>query len=68
MRQAFQRKHYVIKYGPTVGDKVRLADTNLVIEVERDYTVYGDELKFGMGQTIRSGMGMSARATKKGIP
>ena len=54
-----------MKYGPTVGDKVRLADTNLVIEVEKDYTVYGDELKFGMGQTIRSGMGMSARATRK---
>ena len=59
------KETYVLKYGPTVGDKVRLADTNLVIEVERDYTVYGDELKFGMGQTIRSGMGMSARATKK---
>ena len=64
-KKSISRKQYVIKYRSDVGDKVRLADTNLVIEVERDYTVYGDELKFGMGQTIRSGMGMSARATKK---
>lgn len=46
-------------YGPTVGDKVRLADTNLVIEVEKDYTVYGDECKFGGGKTLRDGMGQS---------
>ena len=59
------QKQYATKYGPTKGDKVRLADTNLVIEVEKDYTVYGEELRFGMGGTVRSGMGMSARATRK---
>ena len=58
-------KQYAKKFGPTKGDKVRLADTNLVIEVEKDYTVYGEELRFGMGGTVRSGMGMSARATGK---
>ncbi len=50
---------YTMMYGPTVGDKVRLADTNLVIEVEKDYTVYGDECKFGGGKTLRDGMGQS---------
>lgn len=50
---------YAMMYGPTVGDKVRLADTNLVIEVEKDYTVYGDEAKFGGGKTLRDGMGQS---------
>ena len=47
---------YAMMYGPTVGDKVRLADTDLVIEVEKDYTTYGDEIKFGGGKTIRDGM------------
>ena len=51
---------YIAMYGPTVGDKVRLADTNLFIEVEDDYTVYGDECKFGGGKTLRDGMGQSA--------
>ena len=44
---------YAAMYGPTTGDKVRLADTSLVIEVEKDYTTYGDEVKFGGGKTIR---------------
>ncbi|MBI4588854.1 MAG: urease subunit alpha, partial [Candidatus Rokubacteria bacterium] len=57
------RKQYADLYGPTVGDRVRLADTELVIEVERDFTVYGDEVKFGGGKVIRDGMGQSARAT-----
>ena len=48
---------YAAMYGPTVGDKVRLADTSLVIEVEKDYTTYGDECKFGGGKTLRDGMG-----------
>ena len=52
-------------YGPTTGDKVRLADTELFIEIEKDYTVYGDEAKFGGGKTIRDGMAQSARATRK---
>ena len=63
--KSISKQLYVTKYGPTLGDKVRLADTNLLIEVEKDYTVYGEELRFGMGQTIRSGMGMSARATRR---
>ena len=57
------RKQYADLYGPTVGDRVRLADTELLIEVERDFTVYGDEVKFGGGKVIRDGMGQSARAT-----
>ncbi len=57
------RKQYADLYGPTVGDRVRLADTELFIEVERDFTVYGDEVKFGGGKVIRDGMGQSARAT-----
>ena len=51
-------------FGPTVGDRVRLADTDLVIEVERDLTVYGEEVKFGGGKVIRDGMGQSQRRAK----
>lgn len=54
---------YAMMYGPTTGDKVRLADTSLVIEVEKDYTVYGDEAKFGGGKTLRDGMGQSVKTT-----
>ena len=50
---------YAAMFGPTVGDKVRLGDTSLIIEVEKDYTVYGDEAKFGGGKTLRDGMGQS---------
>ena len=57
------RRQYADLYGPTVGDRVRLADTDLLIEVERDLTSYGDEVKFGGGKVIRDGMGQSARAT-----
>src|SRR5690349_14379516 len=46
-------------FGPTVGDRVRLADTDLIIEVERDLTTYGEEVKFGGGKVIRDGMGQS---------
>lgn len=53
-------------YGPTVGDKVRLGDTSLFIEVEKDYTVYGDEMKFGGGKTIRDGMGQNSDITNAG--
>jgi urease subunit alpha len=63
------RHTYVDHYGPTVGDRVRLADTELIIEVERDYTVYGDEVKFGGGKVIRDGMGQSPEATSaQGVP
>jgi urease subunit alpha len=57
------RRQYADLYGPTVGDRVRLADTDLLIEIERDFTTYGDEVKFGGGKVIRDGMGQSARAT-----
>jgi len=53
------RATYAAMYGPTVGDKVRLADTELFIEVERDHTIYGEEVKFGGGKIIRDGMGQS---------
>lgn len=56
------RRAYADMFGPTVGDKVRLADTELWIEVEKDYTVYGEEVKFGGGKVIRDGMGQSQRS------
>lgn len=56
---------YINMYGPTVGDRVRLADTELFIEVEKDFTSYGDEVKFGGGKTIRDGMGQSARISRR---
>ncbi len=63
------RRAYVDHYGPTVGDRLRLADTELIIEVERDFTVYGDEVKFGGGKVIRDGMGQSPEATSaQGVP
>jgi urease subunit beta len=52
---------YADMYGPTTGDRVRLADTDLIIEVERDLTTYGEEVKFGGGKVIRDGMGQSRR-------
>jgi urease subunit alpha len=53
------RRAYAETYSPTVGDRIRLADTELFIEVERDFTTYGDEVKFGGGKVIRDGMGQS---------
>lgn len=58
------RDRYADMYGPTTGDKIRLADTELIIEIEHDHAVYGDEAKFGGGKTIRDGMGQSAHATR----
>jgi urease subunit alpha len=55
------RQAYAEMFGPTTGDRVRLADTELWIEVEKDYTVYGEEVKFGGGKVIRDGMGQSQR-------
>jgi len=54
------RRHYAEMFGPTTGDRVRLADTSLWVEVERDHAVYGDECKFGGGKTIREGQGQAA--------
>ncbi len=61
------RRTYADLYGPTTGDRVRLADTELIIEVEKDFTVYGDEITFGGGKVIRDGMGQSSRATCEGV-
>jgi urease subunit alpha len=59
------RRAYAEMYGPTVGDRVRLGDTSVWIEVEKDYTVYGEEVKFGGGKVIRDGMGQSQRTSKE---
>jgi len=64
MSLSIPRYIYSDLYGPTTGDCVRLADTDLVIEVEKDFTVYGDEITFGGGKVIRDGMGQSSRATR----
>jgi len=58
------RAAYAEMFGPTLGDRVRLADTDLVVEVERDFTTYGEEVKFGGGKVIRDGMGQSQRRAK----
>lgn len=57
-------RDYANMYGPTTGDKIRLADTDLIVEIEKDYTSYGDECKFGGGKTLRDGMGQSAKASR----
>jgi urease subunit alpha len=59
------KRAYAEMFGPTVGDRVRLADTDLVIEVEKDLTVYGEEVKFGGGKVIRDGMGQSQRRARE---
>ncbi|MBE9106701.1 urease subunit alpha [Nostoc cf. edaphicum LEGE 07299] len=59
MPYRMDRRAYAETYGPTVGDRIRLADTELFIEVEQDFTTYGDEVKFGGGKVIRDGMGQS---------
>ena len=59
MPATLSRAAYAQMYGPTVGDRVRLADTELIIEVEKDFTTYGEEVKFGGGKVIRDGMGQS---------
>jgi urease subunit alpha len=61
MSNSLSRRAYAEMFGPTTGDRVRLADTALVIEVERDFTIYGEEVKFGGGKVIRDGMGQSQR-------
>ncbi|KRF09711.1 urease subunit alpha [Paenibacillus sp. Soil766] len=58
------RKNYALMFGPTTGDAIRLADTELWAQIEHDYTVYGDECKFGGGKVIRDGMGQSSGATR----
>jgi urease subunit alpha len=62
------RRTYALMYGPTTGDRVRLADTELFIRVERDLTVYGEEVKFGGGKVIRDGMGQGQLSRAEGTP
>src|SRR5262250_679355 len=66
MPREITRAAYARMFGPTVGDKVRLADTDLIIEVEKDFTAYGEEVKFGGGKVIRDGMGQSQRSRSDG--
>ena len=66
MGYRMDRRAYAETYGPTVGDRVRLADTDLIIEVEQDYTTYGEEVKFGGGKVIRDGMGQSPITNAEG--
>jgi urease subunit alpha len=65
MSRVIDRRHYVDMFGPTVGDRVRLADTALIAQVERDFTVYGDECKFGGGKVIRDRQGQRAGVSDK---
>jgi urease subunit alpha len=60
------RAAYAHMFGPTTGDRVRLADTDLIIEVEKDFTTYGEEVKFGGGKVIRDGMGQSQVTSRRG--
>jgi urease subunit alpha len=66
MPYIMSRAAYAQMFGPTVGDKVRLADTGLIIEVEKDFTTYGEEVKFGGGKVVRDGMGQSQRSRHEG--
>ena len=66
MSYRMNRRAYADTFGPTVGDRVRLADTAIFIEVEKDYTTYGDEVKFGGGKVIRDGMGQSPMSREAG--
>jgi urease subunit alpha len=66
MPHTMSRAAYAQMFGPTVGDKVRLADTDLIIEVEKDFTTYGEEVKFGGGKVIRDGMGQSQLPRRDG--
>jgi urease subunit alpha len=65
MPYKIKRSHYAEIYGPTTGDKVRLGDTSLWLEVQRDFAVYGDECKFGGGKVLRDGMGQAAGASQQ---
>src|SRR5471030_3256418 len=66
MSVKIKRTVYADMFSPTKGDRVRLADTNLIIEVEKDFTIYGEEVKFGGGKVIRDDMGQSQLTNKQG--
>ena len=61
------RNAYADMFGPTTGDRIRLGDTDLLIEVEHDHAIYGDEVKFGGGKVIRDGMGQSQRSSQETV-
>ena len=67
MSTKITRQAYAEMFGPTTGDRLRLADTELIIEVEKDYTIYGEEVKFGGGKVIRDGMGQSQRVSAETV-
>ncbi len=67
MSTKISRQAYAEMFGPTVGDRLRLADTALVVEVEKDHTVYGEEVKFGGGKVIRDGMGQGQRVSSETV-
>ena len=67
MANKISRQAYAEMFGPTTGDRLRLADTELIIEVEKDYTIYGEEVKFGGGKVIRDGMGQSQRISAETV-
>src|SRR6187402_1528996 len=66
MSVKIRRSVYADMFGPTTGDRIRLADTDLIIEVEKDFTTYGEEVKFGGGKVIRDGMGQSQVTNAEG--
>jgi urease subunit alpha len=66
MPTTISRAAYADMFGPTTGDRLRLADTDIIIEVERDFATYGEEVKFGGGKVIRDGMGQSQVMNRKG--
>ena len=68
MSLSIPRRTYADLYGPTKGDRIRLADTAIIIEIEKDFTHYGDEITFGGGKVIRDGMGQSSTATREAQP
>ncbi len=67
MANKISRQAYAEMFGPTTGDRLRLADTELIIEVEKDYTIYGEEVKFGGGKVIRDGMGQGQRVSAETV-
>ena len=67
MSTKISRQAYAEMFGPTTGDRLRLADTDLIIEVEKDHTIYGEEVKFGGGKVIRDGMGQSQRVSAETV-
>src|SRR5438132_14407831 len=68
MSQKMSRQAYARHYGPTVGDRIRLGDTELFIEIEKDHAVYGEEVVFGGGKVIRDGQGQSPLYDPKSPP